>query len=66
MSAKYNPIVRLASRMSKIVSLVCLFISFETSAEVFYVSLVRGNVTKAGVPLKTGDVLEDNNSEFGI
>jgi hypothetical protein len=63
MNEKCNSIGKLASRMSKSVGVLFLLISFEASAELFYVSLIRGNVTKAGVPLKTGDTLEDNNSE---
>lgn len=63
MNEKCNSIGKLASRMSKIAGILFLFISFEASAELFYVSLIRGNVTKAGVPLKTGDTLEDNTSE---
>ena len=63
MNGKCNSIGKLASGMGKCLGVLFLLISFEASAELFYVSLIRGNVSKAGVPLKTGDTLEDNNSE---
>jgi len=63
MNEKRKSTGRILSLMSKSVGVLLLLLSSEASAEMFYVSLIRGNVSRAGIPLKTGDTLEDNSSE---